>query len=113
MSISEEVLMKYRDHLINVLPMHDQTFIASLSAHGLVPHHLEQIFRAADPSSKVKAEFFLNNVITPPLSNKDDSAFIELLNIMGDYDKRYVWLLAQQIRYKLMMVAADAGLHTV
>ena len=103
--ITEQVFLHYYPKLVEILPMNDATFRATLVPHGLLPGDLKQQVEE-QKTSRDKAAHFLDNAIKPSVMIGDDNAFTKLLIVMADCDFQGVGNLAKQIKGGL----ADNGI---
>ena len=97
-----DVFQEFYAKLVEVLPMNDLCFIASLVVHQILSVDVKfqvQLFSLSTQAEK--ASYLLDNVIWPSVNSGSDDMLYELLKVMKDSRYNQVRELTTLIRFGL------------
>ena len=104
-----EVYANYYPDLVTNLPMKDVSFTALLFKKGLFPGNVKAQVKS-EQTAQDGAEYFLDNMIGPPISSSNDTGpFEKLLSAMEEFTNDFLKKLACTIREHLKGGASGGG----
>jgi len=95
-----DIFTQFYPQLVSSLPMKDVQFTAYLKQKDLFSGNTKSKVKS-EPTPQEGAEYFLDNVIEPPLKNDNTGPFKDMLSAMEEFNSKPLQELASTIRQKL------------
>ena len=99
-----ELYNHYHRTLLYCLPMNNNEFQLQLRQCDLLPEDISTTLESLTLRAE-KASYFLDNVITPSLADRNDACFCKLLTSMAQSNVEDVVRLAEEMKAKLDVVS--------